>query len=144
MSDAKLYDSDIALWADRQADAIRRHADNEIDWENVAEEIESVGKSEQREIESRLAVLCSHLLKWCAQPRRRSRSWTGSITDARSQIARVLRDSPSLKSHPAKVLAEAYADGRRQAEAETGLKKLPAECPWPIEQILSHDFWPES
>jgi len=141
---SSLYDTDIALWAEQQAKLLRRRASNELDWQNIAEEIEDVGKSEQREIESRLAVLCTHLLKWCFQPKRRSRSWAGSITEARNQIARVIRSSPSLQNHPASLLAEAYADGRRVAEAETGLQKLPAQCPWPVEQMLDHDFWPET
>jgi ribosomal protein L29 len=131
------------LWAAHQADALRRRASNELDWENVAEEIQDVAKSEQREIESRLAVLCAHLLQWRFQSKRRSRSWRGSIAEARNQIARVTRDSPSLRSYPHKVLAEAYAAARRVAEAETGLTKLPAECPWSAEQLLQHDFWPE-
>jgi len=141
---SSLYDSDIALWAEQQAKLLRRRASNELDWQNVAEEIEDVGKSEQREIESRLAVLCTHLLRWRFQPKPRSRSWAGSITEARNQIARVIRNSPSLQNHPARLLAEAYADGRRVAAAETGLQKLPAQCPWPVEQMLDHDFWPQS
>ena len=146
MSD--LYEDDILLWSERQAELLRRRAagervnDADIDWPNVAEEIEDVGKSERREIESRLAVLCTHLLKWRFQPKRRSRSWAGSITEARNQIERVIRGSPSLKGRLAKMLAEAYADGRRVAAAETGLKSVPPECPWSVEEILRHDFWP--
>jgi len=140
--DRDLYERDTALWAEHQADALRRRASNELDWENVAAEIEDVGKSERREIESRLAVICAHLLKWRFQSRRRSRSWAGSIAEARDQIARVTRDSPSLRTYPTKVLAEAYAAGRRIAELETGLKTLPAECPWAVDDVLRHDFWP--
>jgi ribosomal protein L29 len=114
---SSLYDTDIALWADQQAKLLRRRASNELGWQNVADEIEDVGKSEQREIESLLAELCTHLLKWRFQPKRRSRSWAGSITEARNQIARVIRNSPSLQNYPARLLAEAYADGSAEAIA---------------------------
>ena len=140
MSD--LYETDTALWAERQADALRRRASNELDWENVAEEIESLSRSDRREIRNRLVVLCAHLLKWRFQSRRRSRSWALSVTEARDQIAQVIRESPSLTNHPTAVLAEAYAAGRRMAAAETGLKNLPTECPWSVEELLQHDFWP--
>ena len=81
MSD--LYDADIAAWAEQQANALRRRAANEVDWENVAEEI-----------------------------------------------------------HTAALLAEAYPSGRGKAEAETGLVGLPESCPWTIDQVLEHAFWP--
>jgi hypothetical protein len=143
MSDtADLYETDFALWSDRQAAAIRRRAGNEIDWENVAEEIESLGKSDRREIGSRLAVICAHLLKWQFQPDVRSGSWRGSVTENRRKIAKLIKESPSLKPHPAHVIAEAYDDGREVAEAETGLT-LPEMCPWTIDQALDRDFWPE-
>ena len=96
------------------------------------------------EIDSRLVVLCRDLLKWQFQPSRRSGSWQASIIGARNGIARAIRNSPSLKNYPDNILEDAYATGRRQAEAEPGLTKLPAECPWSIRQMLKHDFWPES
>jgi len=143
MSD--LYETDFALWSERQADAVRRRAGNEIDWENVAEEIESLGRSDRREISSRLAVICAHLLKWQFQPKRRSRSWRSSVVQNRRKIADLIDESPSLASYPAEHLdgpKGAYEDGRCVAEAETGLTKLPAECPWTIDQVLDADFWP--
>ncbi len=145
-STANLYHIDAALWAERQADALRPHAGNEIDWQNVAEEIEDVARRLRGLIESRLTVLCQHLLnqhllKWQFQPEQQSGSWRGSIVEARNRIARVVTNNPSLQSYPNQVLAEAYADGRRQAEAETGLT-MPAECPWTIDQLLDHNFWP--
>ena len=142
MADADLYDADIAAWAAQQADALRRRAANELDWDNVAEEIADVGRSEEREVESRLAVACEHLLKWEFQSYRRSNSWRASVVQARTRIARVIRRNPSLKSYPATVLADAYRDGRDVAEAETGLLDLPDTCPWTIEQVLDRNFWP--
>jgi len=137
-----LYDTDTVLWAERQADALRRHAHNEIDWENVAEEIEDVGNRYRDRIESRLATACAHLLKWQFQPDQRSGSWRGSIAESRNRIAQVTGNYPSLRQYPAQVLTKSYGAGRRVAMAETGITELPEACPWSIEQILDHDFWP--
>jgi hypothetical protein len=144
---AELYDTDIAAWSEAQADALRRRAANEIDWDHVAEEIESLSRSDKREIRSRLAVICEHLLKWTCQPERRSGSWRGSVWEARNQIADLIDESPSLAPYPATRLGGprgAYARGREQAEAETGIADLPAICPWTIEQLLDPGFWPDA
>ena len=143
MSD--LYDTDIAAWSERQADALRRRAANEIDWVNVAEEIESLGRSDRREIRSRLAVICEHLLKWTYQPEQRSNSWSSSIRKARDEIADLIDDSPSLADYPATQLGGrkgAYLRGRRDAAIETGLSDLPSACPWSVEQLLDDEYWP--
>lgn len=143
-NDSNLYDTDVALWSERQADRLRRRVSNELDWTNIAEEIEDVANRQRDQIESRLAIICGHLLKWTYQPDQRSGSWRGSVVEGRTRIARVIRNSPSLSGYPALVLAGAYADGREKAEAETGLTGLPAECPWTIEQVLDKAFWPDS
>ena len=140
MSD--LYDADIYAWSERQAELLRRRAANELDWDNIAEEIESVGASEKREIRSRLEVLCHHLLKWTYQPENRSGSWRASIFEQRQRLLDILDDSPSLRPYPAKVLTRSYDLGRRKAELETALLELPCECPWTIEQIIDQEFWP--
>jgi Domain of unknown function DUF29 len=140
MSD--LYEDDIATWAARQADLLRRRASNELDWDHLAEEIEDVAQRQKDQIESRLAIACEHLLKWEFQPARRSNSWRGSIVEARNRIARVQRRVPSLEPYPATVLSDAYRDGREKAEAEAGLLDLPEACPWTIEQVLDRSFWP--
>jgi len=147
MSDADLYDTDTVLWAERQAALLRRMAagervNDQVDWRNVVEEIEDVAGRHRDQIESRLAVLYEHLLKWRFQPEMRSGSWRGSIVEARDRIAGVIRRNPTLRPYPATVLADAYPAGRRKAEAETGLSDLPASCPWPIEAVLNHEFWP--
>ena len=145
MSTSDLYDTDVALWSERQAAELRRRAggnDTAIDWLNVAEEIEAMGRSDKREIRNRLAVICEHLLKWRFQPGERSGSWRGSIVEARDRIADLIKESPTLRPYPATVLADAWPAGRRKAEAETGLSDLPASCPWSIEALLDHEFWP--
>lgn len=137
-----LYDSDTSAWATEQADAIRRRAFNEIDWQNVAEEIEDLARRERRRIYGQLVTACTHLLKWEHQPEMRSNSWRAAVVKARGRIAKLVRDNPSEQHYPAAALAEAYHDARPIAEAETGLSGLPVACPWTIEQVLDHAFWP--
>ena len=139
------YEIDLAAWSDQQAAALRRRAANEIDWENVAEEIESLGRSDKREIRNRLAVIVEHLLKWAYQPDQRSSSWRGSVVEARQQIASLIDESPSLQAYPAAVLTArhgAWAHGRARAEAASGITGLPEVCPWSAEQLLDDAFWP--
>jgi hypothetical protein len=146
MADANLYDTDIAAWSEQQAGALRRRAANELDWDNVAEEIESLSRSDKRAIRSRLAMICEHLLKWHFQPDARSGSWRGSVRAGRDKIADLIEESPSLADYPAAHLAGprgAYARGRCKAADETELVGLPETCPWTIEQVLDHAFWPE-
>ena len=115
------------------------------DIENIAEEIESMGKSEKRELISRLVVLLLHLLKWQYQPDHRGTSWEATIYTQRKGLIRHLRDNPSLKAKLDEAIMDAFDDARMGAWAETGLPKLtfPAACPWSFAQIMDEGFWPE-
>lgn len=138
------YHDDLALWSAEQAALIRAGKLDRIDLANVAEEIESLGNSQESEIESRMTVLLCHLLKWQYQPSRRSPSWQGTIIEQRSRIARVVRKSPSLKRHPGQVVDEEYVPARLHAAGETHLpvETFPKTCPYTIQQILDPDFLP--
>ena len=143
-----LYVHDVAAWAERQAELLRRLArgeqiNDQPDWPNIAEEIEDVAASQRREIRNRLAVLCEHLLKWTYQPDRRSGSWRGSIVEARERIADVIEESPSLGIYPGERLTRSYSAGLAKAAAETDLADLPVTCPWTAEQVLDPQFWPD-
>jgi Domain of unknown function DUF29 len=139
------YDEDFYAWTVEQARLLRSGEFSSVDVENVAEELESLGRSDKRAIESRLTVLLTHLLKWQAQPRLRSTSWSGTIREQRRRIEKLLRESPSLRPFVGEVLAEAYADAREDAADETGLSEteFPAECPFSAEEVLSRSFLPE-
>jgi hypothetical protein len=137
------YESDFAAWSEAQGNALRRRDTSAIDWANVAEEIESLGRSDRREIRSRLAIICEHLLKWRFQSEARSPSWRSSVRDNRDKIASLIEESPSLANHPGEVLAGAYASGRRAAVDETGIADLPEACPWTADQVCDPDFWPD-
>ncbi|MDC9825874.1 DUF29 domain-containing protein [Devosia sp. ZB163] len=138
------YRQDLALWSAEQAALIREGKLDRVDLENVAEEIESLGRSEESEIENRMAVLLAHLLKHQFQPDKRSPSWTSTIFEQRYRIARVIRRSPSLKAYPATTLDGEYLIARRNAAAETGMpiEALPETCPYTIDQALDPDYLP--
>ncbi|HET8729046.1 MAG TPA: DUF29 domain-containing protein [Alphaproteobacteria bacterium] len=137
-------DEDFALWSAEQAALIRAGRLDRVDLENVAEEIESLGRSEEYQIDRRLEVLIQHLLKWQFQPQRRSNSWKASIAEQRIRIARVLRRSPSLKSYPIGSLEGSFRIGLAEAIRETGLPEdaFPLACPYTAQQVLDPDFWP--
>lgn len=140
------YEQDYARWCEEQAALLRGGRVDALDRENLAEEIESLGRSQEDEIESRLAVLLAHLLKWRFQPEERSNSWKATIFEQRTRIARRLRQSPSLRDHPARVLHEEYAIARMNASGETGLalQIFPTACPFGIEDVLNADWLPEA
>jgi hypothetical protein len=141
-SEAMEYHEDLYQWTVEQSAALKRRAGNELDWDNVAEEIEALGRSERKELGSRLEILLIHLLKLAYQPEAVSPSWRGSIREARNRIEDVLEESPSLRSYAAGRLPRAYGRARIEALEQTGLTRLPEACPWAIEDVLSKDFWP--
>ena len=139
------YDSDFNLWSSGQAALIREGKFDQLDIENVAEEIESLGRSDRKSLMSQLQRLIAHLLKWRFQPSRRSKSWKLSIFSARDDIGVLVEDSPSLSGILSSGLEKAYVAARKRAALETGLPTtaFPEKCPYPLEQILDEDFWPE-
>lgn len=145
MSKSALYDRDFYAWANEQAALLRAGKLAAADIEHIAEEIESMGKAEKRELVSRLTLLLLHLLKWQMQPVRRGASWRLSIANTRDQLAEHLDDNPSLKSHLDTAMASAYRYARRDAARETSLdiQLFPDPCPWTFAQILDPEFWPE-
>jgi hypothetical protein len=142
---AELYDRDFCLWTETMAEVLRSGNLAELDMENLAEEVESLGRRDRRELQSRLVVLLHHLLKWQCQPDMRSGSWRGTLAEQRMRIRRLLQDSPSLRSVLEGAIDECYADAKIQAAAETGLtiETFPVDCPYPIESILSIEFLPD-
>ena len=140
------YERDYARWCAEQGALLRSGRLDALDRENLAEEIESLGRSDKREIESRLKVLLAHLLKWSFQPEGRKGGWSATIREQRGRIAKAIQESPSLRDYPAEVLAEEYGYARADAAAETGLPEddFPAKCPFAIEQILDPEWLPDA
>lgn len=138
-------DDDFALWAAEQAALLNSGRLDRVDIENVVGELEYLGGSQKSEIENRLRVLVSHLLKWQFQPSQRSNSWRATLLEQRTEIAQVIRRSPSLKHYPASALDEqSYEIAMLRASGETGLPKaaFPESCPYTVEQILDLAFFP--
>jgi len=140
-----LYDRDFYAWLNEQAGLLRAGRLSELDTQNVAEEIESMGRSEKRELVSRLKILLMHLLKWQFQPSHRGASWRNSINTGRDDFTDLLNDSPSLGSQLPVAMATAYRRARRDAADETqlGSTVFPAVCPWTFDQIADSNFWPD-
>jgi hypothetical protein len=138
------YEQDVVAWANEQAALLRAGRLDALDLQHIAEEIEDVGKSEQRELASRMAVLLAHLLKWQHQPERRGTSWQRTIKEQRTAIKARLKRTPSLKpmmSDP-DWQEEIWADAVTKAIDETGLNDFPAACAWSVESVLSVEFYP--
>jgi Domain of unknown function DUF29 len=138
------YDEDGYSWALEQAALLRAGRLDAIDAENVAEEIESLGKSFANELRSRYGALVMHLLKWQCQPAQRSNSWIGTIRRERIVIAKHLRDNPGLKHRRQELLDDSYDEAVQGAVAETNLPvtAFPAECPYTLDETMDPDFWP--
>jgi hypothetical protein len=146
MSNSSLYERDFYAWTNEQAALLREGRLAQADIANIAEEIESMGRSEKRELVSRLTVLLLHLLKWQFQPGLRSNSWRASIQVQRISLESHLADNPSLKSVLPAAIAQAYRIARIEAGKETGLSSdnFPPSPPWDFDQIMSEDFWPDN
>jgi hypothetical protein len=139
-----LYDRDFALWVAEQADVLRRRDFGHLDLQNLIEECESMGRSEHREIRSRLTVLLMHLLKHEFQPESRLRSWRSTIHEQRSEILAVLEDSPSLRPTVAAKMDAVYPVAAERVSMETGLPimRFPARSPYSDAQVLDVGFYP--
>nr|VFJ60925.1 MAG: protein of unknown function DUF29 [Candidatus Kentron sp. DK]VFJ63311.1 MAG: protein of unknown function DUF29 [Candidatus Kentron sp. DK] len=139
-----LYETDFYAWTNQQAALLRAKGFHDADWEHIAEEIESMGKREKRELVNRLKVLLVHLLKWQRQPALRGRSWALTIKEQRKELALHLLDNPSLKAELDRSMADAYGIAVIRAEKETGLESFPASCPYGFQEVMDEEFWPGS
>ena len=141
------YETDVVAWAKEQAGFVRAGRFDQLDLEHIADEIEDVGKSEQRELASRMAVLLAHLLKWEHHPDRRGASWRATITTQRHLIKRRLDKTPSLQPMLTDPdwIDEMWADGREAASRETqiGFAIFPEICPWATSKVMDLDFFPD-
>jgi hypothetical protein len=140
---SSLYEQDFYQWTQEMAIALRAGQASALDWENLAEEIESLGKSDRRSLQSRLEVLIMHLLKWQYQPSKQSNSWRFTITEQRLHIQSLLADSPSLKAYIEAELPRSYQNACKLAAAETGLERetFPENCPYKISELLNDDLY---
>lgn len=131
------YDIDLHLWSEHQAQLLRNREFDKLDIINMIEEIESLGRSEERTLESHLTIQMIHMLKVKYQSEKYTRSWDLSIKGSNINAKKVLRKNPSLKSKLKDILYDAYSTARNCAAQETGLEEeiFPEECPWTIEDL---------
>jgi hypothetical protein len=118
---------------------------SELDIDNLIDEVESMGKSEKRELESRLTILLLHLLKWKYQEVRRGRSRQLSIDEQRIQFCKTLNENPGLKPALDEIIKDAYKLAVIKAARETKISKavFPECCPWTLAQFIDDGFYPD-
>jgi hypothetical protein len=135
---AAKYDTDFYAWTQETAQAIREQRWSDLDTENLLEEIESMGKSERRGIESRLEILLSHLLKRQYQADKYTRSWDMTIKEQRLKVSQLFEENPSLRARAEELIQRAYRVARVRASRESRLAEdaFPVTCPWGHEQVL--------
>lgn len=140
-----LYNRDYYLWLSHTAQLISEGKLSEVDTANLIEEIEDMGRSEKRAIESNLVVVLLHLLKYKYQPERRTNSWKSSIREHRRRLRKAFSASPSLKGYCEEVFSECYQDGREQAadETELPLNTFPPKSPFTLDETLNPNYLPE-
>src|SRR5436309_3119053 len=108
----ELYASDFYVWTQEQTRLLRERRWPDLDLENLAEEVESIGRSDKRQLESRIRILIAHLLKWKFQPGGRGNSWVATIFEQRSALAGLIEDSPSLREFQRDAVFKTYTAGR--------------------------------
>lgn len=138
------YEEDVYGWATHTAELLRSNKMDEVDFDSIIEEIESLGRSEKGQLINRLSLILSHLLKWQYQPARKTRSWDLTIKENRRRFKNILKDNPSLKSKLDEILDDAYYYAKLEAGKETSIDEstFPEVCPYSFEEITSDEFYP--
>jgi hypothetical protein len=142
---AKLYDTDFYAWANVNAQLLREGKYDQIDVSHLIEEVEDMGKSEFRALESHVQIVLMHLLKWQFQPVKRTASWQQSIKNGRRSVAKLLRDNPSFLPKLQGVMQEEYPAALENAAFETGLPEssFPADCSYSVESVTDENSLPQ-
>lgn len=143
-SKRSLYEKDFYAWIYKQVNLLQNKEFDKLDMVNLIEEIESLGRSYKKSLQSHLTVLIQHILKNTFTPdmKGNSRSWDVTIFHTRKSILKLIKESPSLKGLLPEILEESFRDAREYAIIETGSSYIredlfPEECPWTLNEILS-------
>ena len=141
-----LYGTDFYGWTQRQAGLLRAGRLDRADIVNIAEEIESLGRSQASALRSAYRSIAIHLLKMMLQPEKASPSWTVTVVRERLNVEQDYDDSPGLKPRRSELFAKAYTAARREAAAETGLPlgRFPVDPPFTVDEAEAEDFWPSA
>lgn len=140
----QLYEKDFALWLEEQALALKERRAAELDWDNLAAEIEGLVRSDRRALKSFLRNALLHLLELAysdSERDRNQRQWRLHLVNARTEMLAIVEDSPSLERYIAEIFEQSYQAARREAEIVIGAQ-LPERCDWTVEQVRSDTFYP--
>ena len=146
VTQASLYEQDFCLWLEQTARQLRSGKFSDIAIEVLAEEIDALGRSEKQELENRLDVLITHLLKRIYMDSAYdNRGWELTIHEQRKLLRRLLKKSPSLKRYLAEVFDEVWQDALSQVRLEYRKVLFPErwEFPTDVDSLLSATFWDE-
>jgi hypothetical protein len=142
----QLYECDFALWLDEQARALKERRAAALDWDNLAEEIEGLARSDRRALRSYLENALLHMLQlayWDTERERNQRQWRLHLKTARRGMAVILEDCPSLARYLADVFDCGYQAARGDAETVIG-RQLPENCEWTLDQVRNDAFYPSA
>jgi hypothetical protein len=146
LSMSDLYEEDFVLWTEKTAELLKRKEFDSVDWENLIEEVECMGKSERRAITSLLTVLIEHIFKltyWESERERNARHWIVEIVSFRKQLNRKIKTA-TLKNHAIDSFEEAYGEARQTLIDARAIEKeaIPPEATFTLEQVLDGDWFP--
>ena len=136
------YEDDFYTWTQEQGARLRAGDFSGLDLANLAEEIETLGRSEFNSLVGAWRVILLHMLKFDHQPEQKTRSWAISIATQRTEASYILKDNPGLKGRLDEALERAYHGARLGASNETGLalKTFGESCPYTLDEIRSRPF----
>jgi hypothetical protein len=138
-----LYITDFALWIEQTVSSLKSQDYSNVDWENLIEEIEALGRRDRRELESRLTTLFEHALKrhYVNLPECYG-GWEATISGTQQELSRILRDSASLRNYFLTIYDECYQNAYKNTSKEYDAK-FPDDCPFPndVETLLADSFW---
>ncbi len=143
-----LYEQDFYLWIQTTAQLLKERRFEDVEWSNLIEEFESMGRSEKKELKSRLIVLIEHLLKlmyWESEKAYNARGWRNTVVEQKTEIELALEDSPSLRPLLTSLFLDCYQKARSNALQKYKLPPdfFPAQPPFTLEDVLDPDYLPE-
>ena len=137
----QLHERDFNLWVERIKLKIQQQEFNDMDWDNLIDEIEDMGASQKRALDSYTQRLIEHILKlkyWTSELERCRNGWMVEVTNFRSRINRILKKNPSLKNYLALEYSDIYQDA---VKAMKLLFEIPQNELIELEQIVQDDFF---
>jgi len=145
--DTSLYDRDFYRWLEVTTAQLRAQQFQQVDWENLLEEIESLGRSEKNALASHLMWLCEHLLKiqyWESERANCLRGWKVEVFEFRRQIQEALATSPSLRPFLQSIFVKQYQNGRKRflLASDLAAAGIPPVPEFSLEQALDPDWLP--